>query len=109
MVRQASEDSDGDCYRDSSSDGSSDYEIEKAGKFSRGQRHLQHLTSQASFRMGRLYMHDEHSSSQESFSSDDVEARNSPGVLLFEYLERDPPYSREPLADKASFYFSQPI
>lgn len=30
---------------------------------------------------------------------------NPPGVLVFEYLERNQPYSREPLADKAiSFY-----
>lgn len=26
---------------------------------------------------------------------------NPPGVLVFEYLERNQPYSREPLADKA--------
>ncbi|PON38952.1 hypothetical protein PanWU01x14_308670 [Parasponia andersonii] len=100
--RQASEDSDFDSYRDSSSDGSSDYEIEKGVKFSGEQRHLHNLTNQASFRMSRLSMHDEHSVAlQEGFSSDDGEASNSQGVLLFEYLERDPPFSREPLADKA--------
>ncbi|POO01891.1 hypothetical protein TorRG33x02_021830 [Trema orientale] len=100
--RQASEDSDFDSYRDSSSDGSSDYEIEKGMKFSGEQRHLHNLTNQASFRMSRLSMHDEHSVAlQEGFSSDDGEASNSQGVLLFEYLERDPPFSREPLADKA--------
>nr|XP_024929219.1 uncharacterized protein LOC107418612 isoform X2 [Ziziphus jujuba var. spinosa] len=81
--RQASEDSDGDYYRDSSSDGSSDYEVGKS-------------------RMGRLSIHDENSALQEGFSSDEGDARNSRGVLLFEYLERDPPYSREPLADKIS-------
>lgn len=100
--RQTSEDSDGDCYKDSSSDGNSDYESEKVMKFSGDQRHLHQLTSQASFRMSRLSMDDECSASQEGFSSDDGEAQNPQGVLLFEYLERDPPYSREPLADKIS-------
>lgn len=103
VARQSSEDSDGDYYRDSSSDVSSDCEIEKEVKFSGEQRHLHKLTSQAACRMGRLSMHDERSATlQEGFSSDDGEAQNSQGVLLFEYLERDPPFSREPLADKAS-------
>ncbi|XP_015882801.2 uncharacterized protein LOC107418612 isoform X1 [Ziziphus jujuba] len=100
--RQASEDSDGDYYRDSSSDGSSDYEVGKIMKISMEQQHLHHLTSEAPFRMGRLSIHDENSALQEGFSSDEGDARNSRGVLLFEYLERDPPYSREPLADKIS-------
>lgn len=102
MVRQASEDSDGEYYRDSSSDGSSDYEVGKNKKFSMDQQRLHHLTSEAPFRMGRLSIHDEHSALQEGFSSDEGDARNSQGVVLFEYLERDPPYSREPLADKVS-------
>lgn len=102
VSRQASEDSDGDFYRDSSSDASSDYEIEKGVKFS-GEQRLHNLASEASYRMGRLSMHEEHSTAlQEAFLSDDGEAQNTQGVLLFEYLERDPPFSREPLADKAS-------
>jgi hypothetical protein len=36
--------------------------------------------------------------------SDDGEAyASSSGFPIFEYLERDPPYGREPLTDKASF------
>lgn len=35
-------------------------------------------------------------------SSDESENSNPPGQLVFEYLEHDPPFSREPLADKAS-------
>lgn len=35
-------------------------------------------------------------------SSDESETCSLPGRLMFEYLARDPPYSREPLADKAS-------
>ncbi|KAI4311131.1 hypothetical protein MLD38_036051 [Melastoma candidum] len=33
-------------------------------------------------------------------SCDEAEISNPPGRLIFEYLERDQPYSREPLADK---------
>lgn len=34
-------------------------------------------------------------------SGDENGVNNHPGVLVFEYLERNQPYSREPLADKA--------
>lgn len=50
--------------------------------------------------MERLSLRDEHMAPQEEFSSDEGEAGNGPGHLLFEYFERSPPYSREPLADK---------
>lgn len=61
------EESDNDCYQDSTSDGSS---------------------------------HGEHFSLEEGSSSDEGDAENSQGCLLFEYLEQDSPYHREPLADK---------
>nr|POE64377.1 hypothetical protein CFP56_12424 [Quercus suber] len=64
-LRRRGEDSDNE-YRDSSSDGSSDGELERGLKYTREQRNHHHLSS----------------------------------CLLFEYLERDLPYSREPLADK---------
>lgn len=63
------EESDNDCYQDSTSDGSS---------------------------------HGEHFSLEEGSSSDEGDAENPQGCLLFEYLEQDSPYHREPLADKAS-------
>lgn len=87
--RQSAEDSDGEYYRDSSSDGSSDYEVEKGIKFSRVRQ-----------RIGSLSISDENSTMQEGFSSDDSEVGSSRGRLLFQYLEQDTPYSREPLADK---------
>jgi hypothetical protein len=65
------DDSDGDCH-DSSSDGSSDY----------GHVRVKHL-------------------SQEGFSSDDGESGDTHGRLLFQYLEFDSPFCREPLTDKA--------
>ncbi|XP_042501013.1 uncharacterized protein LOC122078888 [Macadamia integrifolia] len=100
--RRPGEDTDGDYYRDSSSDGSSDCEIERGVKFSRELWNRHHPTSEVPLRMDRLSLGDKHVSIQEGFSSDDGEAGNSQGCLLFEFFEHDPPYSREPLADKIS-------
>ncbi|XP_008805077.2 uncharacterized protein LOC103718163 isoform X2 [Phoenix dactylifera] len=44
---------------------------------------------------------------QEGFLSDDGEACNPAILPVFEYLERDPPYGREPLADKISILASK--
>ena len=51
--------------------------------------------------MSRLSVNDKHNAMQEGFSSDDSESGNTQD-LLFEYFDQDPPYSREPLADKVS-------
>lgn len=74
VIRYIGEDSDGDYYRDSSSDGSSDSEFKKRTENSTSQRSNQHRTG------------------------DDASLQD----LLFEYFDQDPPYSREPLSDKAS-------
>lgn len=100
--RQSAEDSDGEYYRDSSSDGSSDYEVEKGSKFSRVRQGRYHLTYDDPSRIGSLSISDENSTMQEGFSSDDSEVGSSRGHMLFQYLEQDTPYSREPLADKIS-------
>lgn len=65
----------------------------------RDQRNLHHQSDKIQCWMDRLSLRDQHVP-QDGFSSDDGESLNSQGHLLFEYLERDPPYSREPLADK---------
>ncbi|XP_021909154.1 uncharacterized protein LOC110823142 [Carica papaya] len=52
--------------------------------------------------MSCLSVSDENSTVEESISSDDSDAGGSRGQLLFEFLERNTPYSREPLADKIS-------
>ncbi|OIW16024.1 hypothetical protein TanjilG_04559 [Lupinus angustifolius] len=96
--RYTSEDSDGDYFKDSSSDGSSDYEFRiRNGHFT--PQRSQYRTGNVSSQMSRLSMHDKNNKVQEGFSSDDSEAGN-PQYLLFEYFDQDPPYSREPLADK---------
>ncbi|GLT63482.1 hypothetical protein SLA2020_360440 [Shorea laevis] len=92
------EESDGDYYRDSSSDGG-DYEIQGV-KFSRGKCRYQSLRSEIPSRMNGLSMSD--SIMQEGFSGDDSEAGSFQHPLVFEFLDQDSPYRREPLADKIS-------
>jgi hypothetical protein len=101
VIRYIGEDSDVDYYRDSSSDGSSDSEFGKRNKHSITQRSNQYRTGDASLQMSRLSVLDKHFAAQEGFSSDESETGNPQG-LLFEYFDQDPPYSREPLADKVS-------
>ncbi|XP_047943789.1 uncharacterized protein LOC125190509 [Salvia hispanica] len=72
--------SDGEYCRDSSSDGSSDSELDGVPS----------------------PLSEHHMEFQEGFSSDEGEFGSSEGSLLFEYLARDQPYCREPLADKIS-------
>ncbi|EPS60643.1 hypothetical protein M569_14159, partial [Genlisea aurea] len=75
--RRLDEDSDGE-YRDTSSDGSSDAELEK-----------------------RRDHHHQHMGFQEGFTSDEGEpGGSSQGRLLFGYFEQDLPHCREPLANK---------
>lgn len=105
LISQVGEDSCVDYDLDSSSDASSDYEVEKHKKTAKEQQALHRLNTDVPIRMGGLSIHDEHPLLQEGFSSDDGEAGNSRGALLFEFLEQDAPYGREPLADKASLLF----
>jgi len=101
LVRYIGEDSDVDYYRDSSSDGSSDSEFGRRNKDSITQKSNQYRTGDTSLQMSRLSVLDKHFAAQEGFSSDESETGN-PQDLLFEYFDQDPPYSREPLADKVS-------
>lgn len=101
MPRRWGEESDSD-YRDSSSDGSSDSETKRRIKHCREPLHHNDPTITDPLRMDRLSLRDQHSGLHEDCSSDEAESFNSTGRLLFEYLERDLPYSREPLADKIS-------
>ncbi|XP_004504580.1 uncharacterized protein [Cicer arietinum] len=98
--RYTSEDSDGDYYRDSCSEGSSDYESGKRTECFMAQRSSKHLTNGVSSQMSTLSVHDKHNTVQEGFSSSDDSETGNPQELLFQYLEQGHPYSREPLADK---------
>lgn len=98
--RYISEDSDGDYYRDSCSEGSSDCEYGKRAECFTAQRSSKHLTSGVSSQMSTLSIHDKHNTVQEGFSSSDDSETGNPQELLFQYLEQGHPYGREPLADK---------
>ncbi|KAM7279796.1 hypothetical protein ACFE04_006930 [Oxalis oulophora] len=91
--RRIGEDSDGDSFRDSSSDGSSDYEFDKNRTYSKKLRGFHNLTDELTNETDDMSLSNDE-------NSDDSETGNARGCLLFEYLEYDPPYSREPLANK---------
>ncbi|XAR72314.1 hypothetical protein NMG60_11018909 [Bertholletia excelsa] len=97
--RQADDDSDGDYFRDSSSDGSSDSEHDRCMNTMTEHFNQHCLSSESSLRIDQLSSGDQHTI-QEGFSSDEGESGNTRRCLLFEYFERDQPYSREPLTDK---------
>ncbi|PHU01980.1 hypothetical protein BC332_27231 [Capsicum chinense] len=101
--RLPGEESDSDYFRDSSSDGSSDSEHERRFlNYTREQRMYHSQTSESSLSIDGLSLRDRNATFQEGFSSDESESGSSQGALLFEYLARDQPYGREPLADKIS-------
>ncbi|XP_024024988.1 uncharacterized protein LOC21388361 [Morus notabilis] len=104
-LRKPGDESDAESSRETTSDGSSEYGAEKGfnnavhGAWSRNNTTEPNIygwkgvSSKSKPSMGS--------------SSDESETCNPPGRLVFEYLERDPPYSREPLADKISVLASQ--
>ncbi|KAK8959126.1 hypothetical protein KSP40_PGU021440 [Platanthera guangdongensis] len=93
------EDSDVDSFKDSSSDVSSDYEIE--GRFKSTDNWCKNCTtSQCMNGRDKLFLNERHTSMSDEFYSDDSDGGDSQGSLIFEYLEYDHPYCRVPLADK---------
>ncbi|KAJ0257039.1 Uncharacterized protein HA466_0079760 [Hirschfeldia incana] len=88
QARRAGEESDSD-FKDSSSEGSS----------SESETGLSYPKAQISAGVDQLSLRKEHLGDS---SSDDGEPLSSQGRLIFEYLERDLPYIREPFADKMS-------
>ncbi|KAL8463369.1 hypothetical protein ACS0TY_034145 [Phlomoides rotata] len=102
-LRGLSEESDGEYFRDSSSDGSSDSEQDRS--CSNNSR-----TSSISHRVDHFPSREHHHTTfQEGFSSDEGESGSSQGCLLYEYFARDQPYSREPLEDKVCYLSSLKI
>ncbi|KAL2485093.1 Protein of unknown function (DUF789) [Abeliophyllum distichum] len=99
--RRPGEESDGDSFGDSSSDGGSDCGQDRGSLNYSSRQHCCHCQSSDNpLRIDQLSVRDQNMAFQEGFSSDEGESGSSQGCLLFEYLERDQPYSREPLADK---------
>lgn len=104
-LRRPGEESDAESSRETSSAGSSDCEAERRAKGVADGAWSQHnpmnLNSQ---RMSRLSLREK---SHMSSSSDEAEVCNSPGLLVFEYLEQEQPHIRKPLADKISVLAAQ--
>ncbi|WOH15514.1 hypothetical protein DCAR_0935055 [Daucus carota subsp. sativus] len=101
-ARRPGEDSDVE-FSNFSSDGSSDYEHDRSCiSYLREQRSYNNSTGELVQRVEGLSLPDQNIALQEGFSSDEGEPRKPQDFLLFEYLERDPPFGRGPLADKIS-------
>ncbi|XP_023759147.1 uncharacterized protein LOC111907573 isoform X2 [Lactuca sativa] len=99
--RQPTEDSDDNSFRDSSSDGSSDYEHERGSlHYLREKSNNHHPKNDILHRMDHLSMNDQHNVLQEGFSSDDSDSATTQSSLLFQYMEQNQPWGREPLTDK---------
>ncbi|KAK6921216.1 Protein of unknown function DUF789 [Dillenia turbinata] len=102
ILRQSGEDSDTDYCRDSSSDGSSDYDSPREVKHTVEEKAPYRLPRELLTKIGRITISEKTAANQDESSSDDSDTGSSTGCLLFEFLEQDLPYSREPLEDKAS-------
>lgn len=98
--RRPGEESDAESSRETSSDGSADYGVERgANSVAQGPWSQQKLADVNTQNMNRLSLRNKPFMGS---PSGEGEVSNPPGLLLFEYLEQDSPYGREPLADKAS-------
>lgn len=99
--RQLSEENDRDCHDSSSnksSNGSSDYGNKKGLKDS-----STWISNQTNQSLSKSYASEKQGHKQQLSSSNDSCFGNSQGYLIFEFLEQDPPFTREPLAGKACF------
>ncbi|PKI40166.1 hypothetical protein CRG98_039418 [Punica granatum] len=98
-MRKPGEDSDAESSRETSSCGSSDCEAERKGKGNiDGMCSQQNFMNFNSQKMNRLALRD--NKPPTSSSGDEAEVGNSPGKLVFEYLEQEQPHHRKPLYDK---------
>ncbi|XP_022138198.1 uncharacterized protein LOC111009428 isoform X2 [Momordica charantia] len=100
VIRRCSVDSDAESSKETSSDGSSNCGTEKKMKAVLQDEWIHHSTILGSQRVQMNVP------SAES-SSDESDSCYPHGQLVFEYLERDPPFCREPLTDKITILASR--
>ncbi|KAF3456295.1 hypothetical protein FNV43_RR00945 [Rhamnella rubrinervis] len=104
-LRRPGEKSDAESSRETSSDGSSDYEADRGfSNFVHGPWSGKNIVEANGHDWKGVLA--KHKPSMGS-SSDEIETCSPPGQLVFEYLEQDPPFGREPLADKISVLASR--
>ncbi|KAL9262928.1 hypothetical protein AKJ16_DCAP04860 [Drosera capensis] len=100
-LRRASEDSDGDSLsRGSSSDDTSGSERGLMMAQAKGPQNRPYQTANISLKLERLSLEKQRMLLRGGFWNNDGEPGNSREYLLFEFLERALPHTREPLAEK---------
>ncbi|KAM2348805.1 hypothetical protein ACFX1X_012392 [Malus domestica] len=100
------DESDAESSRETSSDGSSDYGTERGfNNVPYGTLGWQNATDVNGHGWNKTVPRTEPLNG--SSSDESGEACNPPGQLIFQYMEHDQPFGREPLADKISFLASQ--
>lgn len=98
--RRPGEDSDAESSRETSSDGSGEYGLERRiNAYVQGTWSQQNILDANIQNFSRLSMKGKPFTGS---SSDESERCGPPGQLTFQFFEYDPPFSREPLADKVS-------
>ncbi|CAI0626691.1 unnamed protein product [Linum tenue] len=100
--RRHGEDSDTESSRETSSDSSSDYGGVKHG--ASGPRNQQNGFDSNVPNLNGLPLR---SKPSRASSSDESEVSNHPGQLIFEYMEHESPFHRQPLADQITVLASQ--
>lgn len=95
--RRPVEESDADSSRETSSDDSGEFGADGGVHMVQGTSRQQNYTGAIAEGLSRLSLS---STPLTGSSGDENGISSNPGVLVFEYLERNQPYSREPLADK---------
>uniref|UniRef100_A0A5B7AS83 Putative mediator of RNA polymerase II transcription subunit 15 isoform X2 n=1 Tax=Davidia involucrata TaxID=16924 RepID=A0A5B7AS83_DAVIN len=103
-LRRPGEESDAESSRETSSDGSDECGGERGADDVQGASNLQNPISATAKSFNR---HSLRNNLLMGPSVDEGEISNPPGLLIFQYLEEDLPYSREPLADKIAVLASQ--
>ncbi|KAL3508138.1 hypothetical protein ACH5RR_033520 [Cinchona calisaya] len=102
--RRPGEESDADSSRETCSDSSGEIGADGGGSNVQGMHRQQNLMGTLAQGLSRISL------TNNTFAEllgDENEIKNPPGLLIFEYLAKDQPYSREPLVDKISHLTSQ--
>lgn len=95
-ARRPGEESDANSSRETSTDGDSECGTYRVANDTQGSWSQKNTSGQGY----RKHAGRNNPSTESSVDGDDIS--NPPGLLIFEYFERELPFHREPLADKAS-------
>lgn len=99
MKRRPGEESDADSSRDTSSDDSGEFGTDGGVSIVQGTSRPPNCSGAVAEGLSSPSLT---CNPFRGLSGDENKANNHPGILVFEYLDSNQPYAREPLADKAS-------